>query len=585
MKKKADAEFVNSAAAFLAGRRVPEEKYRAFLKAAGKTQMAELLKKAGLIGMIRMERRLFQDCERVQKTVLKELLRANQDTEFGKAHHFSEIGSVRAFRRAVPVSEWSDYAADMKRLEKGEADVLFPGKAVYFHETTGTTGAYKLIPESARDTLVREIAGTTRNMEKSLACGTFGYLLKKDAKIFALTSDMAARFTEGGIPRGSASGRTASLESGGRIAAMLAVPELLANYYTDEDYSYMALRAALFYENVVMVEGNNAKLLENIIRYGEARQWELIADIREGTCRLDMPEDVRKMLAPVLRPAPARAEQLTALAKEGKFIPRYYWPELRCASLWLGGSVGCYAEAVRPLLPEGTHFMDLGYGASEGKVNIPLTPETPAGALMTYTGFYEFIPDGEEDAEPLMAHELESGKDYELLMTTNSGLYRYRIHDIIHVDGFTGTTPLISFKTKAGDCANLAQEKIYGSLLQQTVTEAVAGSFGVRAMQVYPDPEKVRYVIYIEPDREVQNTGGLSEEVDRYLRGHIEMYDWARSTALGEAEVRLMPEGWYGKIYEAYARGRSNKTQIKVPVVRSAPWEEEDRTDRRSEYA
>ena len=89
--------------------------------------MAELLKKEGLIGMTRMVRRLFQDCERVQKTVLKELLRANQDTEFGRAHHFSDIGSVKAFRRAMPVSEWSDYNAEMKRLENGEADILFPG--------------------------------------------------------------------------------------------------------------------------------------------------------------------------------------------------------------------------------------------------------------------------------------------------------------------------------------------------------------------------------------------------------------------------------------------------------------------------
>ena len=570
MRKKAAAEFINKAAAFLARRQVPEARYRAFLKAAGQLQMAELLKKEKLFGMIRMERRLFQDCERVQKTVLKELLRANQDTEFGRAHHFSDIGSVKAFRRAVPVSEWSDYSEYMKRLEKGEAEILFPGKAVYFYETTGTTGAYKLIPESARDTLVREIAGTTRNMEKALACGTLGYFLRRGAKVFALASDTAARFTEGGIPSGSASGRTAMLESGGRTAALMAVPGLLANHYTDEEYSYIALRAALFYENIVMIEGNNAKLLEKIIRYGEKHQWELIEDIREGTCRLEMPEDVKKALKRVLRPAPERAEQLAALAKEGRFIPRYYWPEMRCASFWLGGSVGSYAEAVRPLLPEGVHFMELGYGASEAKVNIPLTSETPAGALMTYTGFYEFIPDGSEDEEPLMAHELEEGKDYEILLTTNSGLYRYRIHDIIHVDGFIGTTPLISFRTKAGDCANLAQEKIYGSLLQQTIREAVADSFGIRALQVYPDPEKVRYEIYIEPDREVTDTDGLSEKVDRYLRTHIEMYDWARGTALGEAEVMIMPEGWHWKIYEEYARGKANKAQVKVPVVRES---------------
>ncbi|MBE5844503.1 MAG: GH3 auxin-responsive promoter family protein [Butyrivibrio sp.] len=571
-KEEIKASVIRNAAGLVLNIPVSNSKYRQFMQEAKTEQMAVLLNQMSLPGLYRMQRRLFNDCERVQKTILYEIIRANENTEFGKAHHFSEFNGIKGYRKNVPISEWDDYSEAMEALEKGKSDVLFPGKAEYFYVTSGTTGNCKRVPESSRDTAIREVVGRIKNIEKAVACDIIPEYIMKNFKVFALTSKLANEQTEGGIPVGSASGRTASLESGGGYSKLMACPTDLPNYYDDEDYNYMMLRISLCYRNVGIIMGNNAAFMENIIHYGEAHAKELIDDIRSGGCKLEVPDELKDSLKDVMVPLPERANELEALRREGKFIPKYYWPNLKLASFWLGGSVGVNVKSLRPLLPNKAKFMDLGYGSSEAKINIPLEADTPSGALMTYTEFFEFIP--EEGGEPLMAHELEADKDYEVLLTTNSGLYRYRIHDIVHVDGFIGNTPLLHFATKAGDIANIAQEKLYGSVLSPLIKDSVADRFKVKALQVYPDAEAKKYFIYIEPETELSEAdkSGLSEKVDEYLKKNSHSFGIVRGWAMEAPEVMIMPKGWGELIFEEYAEGKPNRSQVKVPVVRKTPY-------------
>lgn len=554
---------------------VSDRKFSDFLKSAKNEQMASLLNNMSQPSLYRMQSRLFKDCELVQKTVLYEILRANENTEFGKKHHFSKINGIKGYRKCVPISEWDDYHDDMKALEQGKEDVLFPGKAQYFYETTGTTSVVKLVPESSRDTICRELIGKAKNLEKAVACDLMTEFLSKDMKVFALTSTLSNEYTEGGIPYGSASGRTATIESSDS-SDILALPAILPNYYEGDDYNYIVMRVSLVYKNVTVLMGNNAAFMTTVLKYGIDHAEELIEDIRTGSCKLEIPDEVRKVLKNVLVPAPERAAELEELIKKDRFIPKYYWPDMKAASFWLGGSVGVNVETLRPMLSDKVKFMDLGYGSSEAKINITLDTETPAGALLSYTCFYEFLP--LDEGEPLMAHEVKEGEDYELLLTTNSGLYRYRIHDIVHIDGFIGTTPMLHFLTKAGDIANLAQEKLYGVKLRSMITEAVSERFTAKYVQVYPDPEQYKYIIYIEPAGEIseKDKEGLSELVDSYMRKTHSQYNLFRDWALKMPEVKIMPKGWEEAVFKEYSKDKANKTQVKVPVCRKTPYVEKE---------
>ena len=280
----------------------------------------------------------------------------------------------------------------------------------------------------------------------------------------------------------------------------------------------------------------------------------------------DVIDILKEMLKDQLAPHPERADELQKLNEEGKFTPRYYWPNLMAAGFWLGGSVGVHVNEVRKMLPETTKYIDVGYGASETKFNIPTKPETPAGVLSTFTCFYEFIP--EEGGEPLFAWELEDQKNYELILTTNAGLYRYRLKDLVHVDGFTGDTPNIYFVTKLTDVANLAQEKIPGSMLAEAIS-AVCEEEGVgcQIAQVYPDPEGMRYVICLEPDRAPADEKAFAEALDKGLCDKLIQYATYRNKLLNPCGLVLKEEGWGAQLMKKYAKGNATVAQVKVPVV------------------
>ena len=59
--------------------------------------------------------------------------------------------------------------------------------------------------------------------------------------------------------------------------------------------------------------------------------------------------------------------------------------------------------------------------------------------------FFEFIPIEIGDSGILFADQVEVGKSYEVIITTVSGLYRYRLGDVVKVVGFFNNTPLLEF--------------------------------------------------------------------------------------------------------------------------------------------
>lgn len=542
---------------------LPHWRYQQLKAAAAVKQLPEVLLGLDDFSFVKAERALYGDCAKTQEMVLMEMVRANKDTEFGKAHHFEDIRTIEDYRNNVPLSDWEDYAPYAERLDKGEEDILFPGKPTFFYRTSGTTASYKYIPESQREVKARQAISRARNTEIFLMCSK-----AVTNKIFAFFNKSSFDTSEGGIQRGTASGRTSELTSPELVSHMTYPPQVV-NEFEGEELMYMMLRTSIKCGDVSALLGNNALMMRNLVEYGQAHAEELIADIRDGGCRYEMSDGLKELLKDALEPDPVRAEELDALYKEGHFTPRYYWPKLMAAGFWLGGSVGVYVDTVRPLLPETTKYIDVGYGASETKINIPTKPETPAGALAVFCSFFEFIPEG--GGEPLLAHELEDGKNYEIILTTNSGLYRYRLKDLVHVEGFTGNTPNIYFLTKLTDVANIAQEKIPGSMLLEAIRNVAKEDGNICQMaQVYPDAESASYVVCIETENEPGDIAAFEKTMDEGLRKQLTQYDIYRGKLLNPCRVILMKKGWSDYLLKKYAKGNATVAQVKVPVVISA---------------
>ncbi len=74
------------------------------------------------------------------------LIRFARKTVFGKEHHFDQISNYKEFKQHIPLRNYEEIFPYVDRIFKGETDVLWPGKPLYFVGTSGTTSGVKYIP-------------------------------------------------------------------------------------------------------------------------------------------------------------------------------------------------------------------------------------------------------------------------------------------------------------------------------------------------------------------------------------------------------------------------------------------------------
>ena len=107
---------------------------------------------------------------KAQENLLKNLLKTAKNTKFGFDHNFAEIKNYDDFKKNVPIRDYEDLSSYIENIKKGEANILWPGKPIYFCKTSGTTSGTKYIPitkesmpchlNSARDAILCYIVET-----------------------------------------------------------------------------------------------------------------------------------------------------------------------------------------------------------------------------------------------------------------------------------------------------------------------------------------------------------------------------------------------------------------------------------------
>jgi len=504
-------------------------------------------------------------CETIQREVLQDILQTSVDTAIGRHFDFATINSIERYREHIGTQDWNDIQPYARRLARGESDQLFDGSPPYFICTSGTTGNIKIMPESERG---KQAKSLTTKLRLEAMAGHAPTMMQ--GKMLPLVNNAIEGYTEANIPYGSASGITL-VTAPQAIQEMVAFPMAVLDIGYSEALDYIIMRFAVE-ADVRAIFGNNAGRIEQLCLCAEAKAARIIDDIENGTLQNGdmLARDVYAALQTSLQPNPQRARELREARKNSAgFLPNVYWPELKVLACWLSGSVGRYVASVRPLFAEDVFFFDLGYGATEGKFNITLQPETTAGPLAIHAGFYEFRSLDDPDTF-LMAHEVETGRSYELFITNYSGLYRYALHDIVHIEGFIGTTPQIVFEHKAGDILNLCGEKVAASSLIPLVEQAI------RAKMVHwciiTDSIRKRYHFCIELAEKCDNAPATAQEyahrLERSLQEQTLIYPIFRGqNLLKPLTISLMSRGWTEHLYAERTKPGQSRAQVKLPLV------------------
>ena len=160
----------------------------------------------------------------------------------------------------------------------------------------------------------------------------------------------------------------------------------------------------------------------------------------------------------------------------------------------------------------------------------------------------------------LQAHELEEGRNYFILLTTASGLYRYNICDVVRCTGFFRTTPMLEFLHKGAHIANVTGEKVSESQIVSAVRQSVEQlQLELKHFTVSPvwgDPP--RYQILVEEQDVVSTDNGerLARRVDEVLQTLNCEYQEKRATGrLAIMKWLPLPEGTWSR----FTRKRQQK--------------------------
>lgn len=331
--------------------------------------------------------------EEVQERTLTRLIQQAAYTEWGKSHDYPHIRSVVDFQQKVPLQSYADVKPYIERMRSGSENVLWSGPIRWFAQSSGTTHEKsKFLPVSHEALSHCHFQGP----RDVLLCYTHTY---PKSKIFC--------------------GKTLTLGGSHRI-------DQLSDQTRSGDLSAIMIDNAPWGSQFFRTPPKSVALLS---------QWE---EKLSGIAKI-----VLKQHITALAGVPSWNLVLLKylLAESGKSNLLELWPHLE---LFMHGGVGFgpYRKQFENLIPSSDMHYQETYNASEGFFAIQDDFKTHDMLLMLdYGVFYEFIPLSELDHPsftPLTLGEVKTDVDYALVISTNSGLWRYLIGDTVR---FTSTSP------------------------------------------------------------------------------------------------------------------------------------------------
>ena len=500
------------------------------------------------------------------EALLKKIIRQNRNTAFGKAHHFDAIRSVEDFRRNVPVSTYEDFAPMLEKMKDGEKNLLTSSKVLGFSRTSGSSGVPKYIPATkaslkayVRYTWTRALALGAAEKKKN------GERFRPGRGVFLSPA------TNECLPNGLPCSNIAEIgarEYGLFYPFILTVPTRKLFDMHDGDYIYNIYRFALADEDVTFIFSVFFSLNVSQLAYLQKNWRVIVDDIEHGTISdsIELKPEVRSELLRHVKPMPKRAAYLRKQFEQGfdETLMRRLWPNLTVLCSIGNASFKPAADYVRSF-SKGVPFDFSIYGASEGLLAACFALESTDMQLLVDSCFYEFIPaEAETDAKErpvLTLDQLEQGKKYEVLITTQAGLYRYHLKDVIEVRGFRGKCPLISFVYRKGQLFNVAGEKFSEEDARNTI-EMFEKNHGVHVDHwlFYQDDSVMpnRYALAVESDAAV-DWDACIDELEGYMGFCNKRYPSQRAKAfIGRMVVRKQTPGTHDAwAAQCIARGAS----------------------------
>jgi hypothetical protein len=417
-----------------------------------------------------------------QQVVFEQLIKEAQQTQFGKDHHFDQIKTTTDFAKQVPIRDYEDLKPYVEKVVKGEENVLWKGKPLYFAKTSGTTSGAKYIPltkesmpyhiEAARNAILSYIHETGKadfvNGKMIFLQGS-PILEQKNGIQFGRLSGIVAHF----VPKYLQKNRMPSWET---------------NCIEDWEAKIDAIVAETFNENMSVISG----IPSWVQMYFERLQ--------------------QKGQKPV-----------------GEIFKNF--------NLFIYGGVNYepYRAKFENLIGRKVDSIEL-FPASEGFFAYQDSQKEKGMLLLLNSGiFYEFIKSEEffsENPRSYTIGEVALGVNYVMIISTNAGLWRYNIGDTVQFTSLSPYRVIVSGRIK--HYISAFGEHVIGKEVECALQEAMEGTsirvneFTV-APQINPTEGLPYHEWFIEFDSEAsgepQDMKAFVEAIDNAMRKQNIYYD------------------------------------------------------------
>lgn len=457
----------------------------------------------------------------VQQEWLKRLLSNAEDTEWGQRYDFQSIDSADKFRQRVPLNDYESLKADIERTRNGEKNILWGTETRFFAKSSGTTSdKSKFIPVSDE------------------ALEDCHYKAGKDLlSIYYDNHPDAAIFDGKGLVMGGSQNIT----------------EINNSSYYDGDLSAILIQNLPFWVQLKKTPNRSIALMD---------EWESKI---EKMARETMEHNVTSISGV---PSWTLVLIKRILELKGTNNLKEVWPDLEV--FFHGGvSFDPYITQYKKFIPEGSmNYMET-YNASEGFFAIQDQVSSNEMLLMLDYGiYYEFLPVDQldsEDPKTLTLDEVETGKNYALVITTNAGLWRYLIGDTIT---FTSLNPFrIKITGRTKSFINAVGEELIINNAEKALATACrktgASINDYTAAPIYFGQEKnAAHEWLIEFENAPDNLDYFTETFDNALKNANSDYEAKRynNMVLRKPLLRSMPKNtFYNWLREKGKLGGQNK--------------------------
>lgn len=537
----------------------------------------------------------------VQQQTLQKILQLNSHTEYLQNCGLDGFHDLSSFSSRVPLVTHSDLKPYFQRIADGDTSPILtaaPAHTLCLSSGTTSDGEQKYL------LLYKEILDASLQLAKiSSAFRNKVFPTKPGGRILELVFCGKMFNSKGGLACGTATThlfRSKEFKMKRKCARLRACSPDAVMYASDNRQAMYChlLCALLFWEEVEVVNSTFAYTLVEAFRTFALEWQNLCQDIRQGRLsdRITDPE-VRNAVSKHLRPDPELADKIS---QKCSGLERWYgvipeiWPNCKYILSIITGSMEPYVKRLQHYAGK-LPLVGGDYGASECWIGANVDPKSdPSKVSFTVVpdfAYFEFIRVGGEvdnmngykEPEPVGLTQVKVGHEYEIVITTFGGLYRYRLGDIVRVTGFFNSSPQLAFVCRKNVLLTINIDKNTEKDLQIVVDKAskLLEDSDVELLDFtsYADLSSTpgHYVVFWE----LSNDKSVKEETLQKCASTIDIsfvepgYMGSRKVhTIGQLELCIVKPGTFRFLLDRYLSKRpvAAITQYKTP--RCIPTEE-----------